>query len=75
MVRAQLSQDELVMLFYFTLSSDDNFLKLVDDNKLLEPILDRRSIIDDWHHWYFLKTEFKFLRQTELENKRAKLYN
>lgn len=70
MLKAQLSQDELVMLFYFVLTSDDQFLETVDANQLLDPILDHRSVIDTWHHWHFPKTDFKFLGTYELKNKK-----
>ncbi|MBT1688862.1 putative phage abortive infection protein [Dawidia soli] len=69
LVTAQLSQDELVMLFYYTISADTEFRALVDDLGILAPILMPEALFDPWHHWLLPKTRFKFLTNEEWDQK------
>jgi Putative phage abortive infection protein len=74
-LQSQLSNDELGLIFYNVLSKHGRnskgqfkFLKLLDEYKLLEN-MDRQSLKDEWHHWFFPKTMFKFLDSEERDRK------
>lgn len=74
-LQAQLSNDEMGLIFYNVLSKhgkttkgEYRFLKWLDKFKLLEN-MDVQSLKDEWHHWFFPNTNFKFLDQAELDRK------
>ena len=71
LITSQLSQDELILLFYYTITSDEQFVALVDEQQILAPILSSSSLFDSWHHWLMPQTDFKFLVDAELKEKRT----
>ena len=80
-LQAQLSNDEMGLIFYNVLSKpgqtrngEYRFLELLDEYGLLEN-MDRQSLNHDWHHWFFPKTIFKFLDEVERNRKMEYLRN
>lgn len=68
-LKAQLSQAEMVILFYAGFL-DDKLMVLLDKHKLLDAIANRNSLVDDWHHFHYRETDFKFLSDRESKEKR-----
>lgn len=74
-LQSQLSNDEMGLIFYNVLSKhgrsskgEYKFLRLLDDHGLLEN-MDGQSLKEEWHHWFFPQTTFKFLDEEERERK------
>jgi hypothetical protein len=68
---AQMSQGEMVLLFYHSLSVKPNLQLALDKWKLLQPIRNSQSLVDHWHHWHFPNTDFEFLGDYNTELKRT----
>jgi hypothetical protein len=80
-LQAQLSNDELGLIFYNVLSKHGQtskgkyrFLNWLDQYQMLEN-MDRQSLKHEWHHWFFPKTNFKFLDSKERERKKEYVAN
>ncbi|GHN01557.1 hypothetical protein WSM22_30460 [Cytophagales bacterium WSM2-2] len=73
--KAQLSLDEKIMVFYYTLSVKDDvmFHHYVDSSGILSDISQRKQLFDYWHYLYYPLTDFKFLLDKELSDKNAYL--
>ncbi|MEQ8364297.1 MAG: putative phage abortive infection protein [Cyclobacteriaceae bacterium] len=69
--KAQLSLDEKVMIFYYTLSVKDDmmFHHSIDSSGILSDINHRKQLFDDWHYLHYPLTDFKFLSNKELADK------
>lgn len=67
---AQLSQGEMVLLFYYSLSCKNNFKETIDEWRLLESIRSKKSLVSNWHHWHFTNTDFRFLSEAEIKQKK-----
>lgn len=69
--KAQLSQDEKVLIFYYALSvKDDTMLPYyIDSSGILSDINQKNQLFDDWHYLHYPWTDFKFLSPKELDEK------
>ena len=74
-LQSQLSNDEMGLIFYNVLSKhgrtsngEHRFQALLDEYLLLEN-MDSQSLKEEWHHWFFPKTTFKFLDSQERQRK------
>ena len=74
-LQAQLSNEELTLIFYDALSSwgrdkngEKKFKILLDNYQFLENI-DVKYLLNRNHHLFYPKTKFKFLNRSELEKK------
>lgn len=68
-LKGQLSEDEMVLVFYYSLAIGNEFQSLVDKYAVLEALSSRDALIDEWHHWHFPLTNFIFLSNNQLEMK------
>lgn len=80
-LQSQLSNDEMGLIFYNSISKHSRtsngeyrFLKWLDKYKLLEN-MDRQSLKEAWHHWFYPKTLFKFLDNIERDRKNDYINN
>lgn len=70
--KAQLSLDEKVIIFYYGLSVKDDalFHFYLDKSGILSDINRRKLLLDDWHYLHYPLTDFKFLTQKQLIEKK-----
>ncbi|HML66465.1 MAG TPA: putative phage abortive infection protein [Dysgonomonas sp.] len=76
LLQAQLSNDELAIIFYNAISSNGinskkvfQFKKWIEQYQFLEN-LDKNSLLDRKHHILYQFTKFKFLNRDELSSKK-----